>query len=238
MSVFLSAESQRPTKANTALWQACKAGSAFGIESALQNGGNVEYCCSGDKGEGMSCLMEAVKGGHLDATQAIIRAGASVNTQHIATQNIALHLAACGSGSPSLTKILIEANSDINKQNTYGNTPLLAAALAGNVESTKYLILAGANPNAQNNKGSTALHFICYSESSDISVAQVLIEAHADVNIRDHKGMTPLLACVTTGKQQLIDLLISKGADRTAINDAGEDWKAIATFYKQTHLRV
>lgn len=231
MSIFLSAETQNPTSENVSLWKASKAGSVFGIENSLKKGASVEYCHQDDGGEGESCLLAAVSGGHVDATVALLKAGASVNIQHVATQNIALHLAAADSFP--LTKILIEASSDVNKRNCYGNTPLLSAALAGNFETVELLLANGANVNNQNNKGSTAMHFISYSESRDLNIARALIKAKADINIRDQKGYTPLLAAVTTGKQDLIDLLLANGADPTSRSDAGEDIAAIAAFYKQ-----
>ncbi len=47
-------------------------------------------------------------------------------------------------------------------------------------------------------------------------------ELHADVNLRDHNGFTPLHHAAARGDNELIEYLMSKGADITAVARKGQ----------------
>src|SRR5690606_1154883 len=105
----------------------------------------------------------------------------------------ALHLAA-RSGHESVVRVLLEEKADPNAGDEKGVTPLMVAAVKGN-ESIVWVLLeeGGADPNKRCNAGMTALHYILRSNS--------------DVPIET--------------KLRLIDMLLVKGADVNAIDDAG-----------------
>ncbi|MBI1808613.1 MAG: ankyrin repeat domain-containing protein [Gemmatimonadetes bacterium] len=54
------------------------------------------------------------------------------------------------------------------------------------------------------------------------SVRYLVEELHADVNARDHNGYTPLHHAAARGDNQLIEYLISKGADVHALSRSGQ----------------
>ncbi len=54
------------------------------------------------------------------------------------------------------------------------------------------------------------------------AVKYLVDELHADVNARDHEGNTPLHCAAARGDNEMIEYLVSKGADVTAVNRAGE----------------
>ncbi|HMC75527.1 MAG TPA: ankyrin repeat domain-containing protein, partial [Vicinamibacterales bacterium] len=59
--------------------------------------------------------------------------------------------------------------------------------------------------------------------SGFLAAVQYLVdELHADVNARDHEGNTPLHNAAARGDNQMIEYLVSKGADVKAVNRAGE----------------
>ena len=66
------------------------------------------------------------------------------------------------------------------------------------------------------------LHVAVSQDSLEI-ISQ-LIEAGADVNLRDKNQKTPLIWAAMTGKFQVIDYLLAHGADHYAKNMAGEDY--------------
>ena len=45
---------------------------------------------------------------------------------------------------------------------------------------------------------------------------------HADVNARDNNGMTPLHHAAARGDNEMIEYLVSKGADVTLVNRTGQ----------------
>ena len=54
------------------------------------------------------------------------------------------------------------------------------------------------------------------------AVKYLVEELHADVNVRDHEGNTPLHNAAARGDNEMIKYLISKGADPKIVNKAGQ----------------
>jgi ankyrin repeat protein len=53
------------------------------------------------------------------------------------------------------------------------------------------------------------------------AVKFLIEEVHVDVNARDHEGNTALHDAAARGDNEMIEYLVSKGADVTAVNRAG-----------------
>ena len=68
--------------------------------------------------------------------------------------------------------------------------------------------------------GETALHQV--TARRDLTWMQFLIYKGANVNLRDSKGVSPLVVAVNTNFAEGVDLLVSKGAKIDDSNNAGE----------------
>lgn len=68
--------------------------------------------------------------------------------------------------------------------------------------------------------GESALHQV--TARRDLTWMQFLIAKGANVNIRDFKGVTPLVVAVNTNFAEGVDLLVGKGAKIDESNNAGE----------------
>jgi ankyrin repeat protein len=56
-----------------------------------------------------------------------------------------------------------------------------------------------------------------------LAAVKFLIEdLHTDVNVRDHEGNTALHNAASRGDNEMIEYLVSKGADVKAVNRAGQ----------------
>lgn len=107
--------------------------------------------------------------------------------------------------------------------------PLHEAAAAGKVEDVRHLLGAGHDADACDDRGRTPL--LCAATAAHAQVAQLLVEAGADVNVahRD-SGKTVLHCALSHGDERLAALLVSRGADvaavdrngRTALHDAAQ----------------
>lgn len=68
--------------------------------------------------------------------------------------------------------------------------------------------------------GETALHIV--TNRRDLTWMQVLIAKGANVNIRDAKGVTPLVAAVNANFIEGVELLVGRGARLNESNNSGE----------------
>lgn len=106
-------------------------------------------------------------------------------------------------------------------------TALYTAAKNGIGNFCGYLLSRGANANSRNAGGETPL--LVALEFKHNEIAEALLERGADPRIADDNGVTPLMmaaegaiaATTTSDNNEMIDLLVSKGADvnATALTD-------------------
>jgi len=112
-----------------------------------------------------------------------------------------------------------------------GTTAFWRAALGLDLEAMKYLFARGADPKIAARHGSTALQAAAGMHHSHQGMTQVpearvdvikyLVEdLRLDVNAKDDKGYTPLHGAALIGRDDIIEYLISKGADISARADS------------------
>ena len=88
---------------------------------------------------------------------------------------------------------LINHSCEVNCADDHGRTPLQHCEVDA-VECARILLQNGANPNSQDNSGSTIYHrsIEYYSSSCCIDYLRLLYDFHADPNVRNKDGETPL----------------------------------------------
>ena len=137
-------------------------------------------------------------------------------------------------------RILLDTGLDVNASDFAGFTALMNASSNGNLAVVKMLMAKGAKvnsvsgpPGAQVKNGTialgnfTALHFAATLGPADL--VKALLDAGAAVNVKDARGMTPLMLAVGTDRQDagVVALLLAQGADTKVTSLAGEtalDW--------------
>lgn len=64
-------------------------------------------------------------------------------------------------------------------------------------------------------------------------VAAALLDRHADINIRDLHGATPLHKAASVGALRLVHFLLGRGADINAFNGNGQSPVDVAACHRQ-----
>jgi ankyrin repeat protein len=119
---------------------------------------------------------------------------------------------------------MLEAGADVNSCDEEGLTLLMLASYAGNLTMVKELIQAGAGVNTSDERGWTALMKAAYNAELDrgfADVAQVLIDAGANVEAPISYGIRPLMLAAGYGETAVVETLLKAGADVMARNDGG-----------------
>ena len=139
-----------------------------------------------------------------------------------------LHAATWGNDTETI-RLLVDAGLDVNSAHIAGFTPLINAASTGNLDAAKMLLAKGANVNAvaadpavKVKAGPIALGnftpLLMASPFGSAEFVKALLDAGAKVDVREARGLTPLMLAVATDRQNLdvIRMLIAqrRGSER------------------------
>ena len=156
-------------------------------------------------------LTLSCKVGSLEIAEFLIQNGAEINpTDLIGTAPI--HQATY-SNQLEIVRLLLKfgANPNVIQMNSR-KTPLHLATAKGFTEIVKLLLQNGAEINAKDIKGRTPLFWATLK--NNFEVVKLLIDKGADVDMCQSNGKTsPLMIAVYHGFEDIIDLLIEKGAN-------------------------
>ena len=144
----------------------------------------------------------------LDFIKELIAAGANVNAR---TREL-----------PPARRWLYSLN-DVSWVDFTGQTPFLRAALSSDTTTMKLLVQHGADPNLPTLAGTTPLMAAAgvnwtvqqtYTESPQarIDAVNLCLELGAEVNATNSMGLTALLGAANRGSNEIIEILVKRGA--------------------------
>jgi len=192
-----------------ALIAAAGGGDARAVGELLKRGASVH---AADE-RGVTALIAAAYGNRLDAARLLIAAGADVNRQDQTQQSA--HLIATSEGYLKLLRLTLGAGADVHRTDSYNGTGLIRAADRGHVEIVRELLRTRIKIDHVNRLGWTALlEAVILGDGGPrhTEVARLLVEAGADVNLADSRGVTPLDHARQRGFSQIIEILRRAGA--------------------------
>lgn len=129
-----------------------------------------------------------------DAMTVILARGADPDATD-RSGNTPLHLLASDSGKKDRVKgelRLIEAGANLELANKGRMTPLMLAVKSKKTEIVKALLSAGASPDTVDDRGTPLLHTVISCQPEKLAILDLLIEAGADVDIRNQSGGTAM----------------------------------------------
>ncbi|PNH01635.1 Ankyrin-1 [Tetrabaena socialis] len=187
-------------------------------------------CCTQ---EGRAPLHTAVVGGHKEAVEVMINAGADVDVKDKVPWGVAggeacegleacagatpLHIASQGS-SADIAEVLLRAGADADVKDKKLATPLHVASVHGRVAVAEALVRAGADVGAKDKGESSPLHVAGLHGQAE--VAEALLRAGADVGAVDKNQWTPLHAASSKGHTAVVKVLMRAKANVGAKTNA------------------
>jgi ankyrin repeat protein len=153
--------------------------------------------------EGYTALMLALENEHTQLATRLEAAGAS----RAGMREVRLYLAA-GKGELETVQQLLAEGANPNARNRFGQSALANAASRNQVEVVKALLAKGADVNAPQQSPS---NFALWYALSRPDVAKVLLDAGANIHIRNKYEETPFSQAVSGGHQEVVRMLLDRG---------------------------
>ena len=163
-------------------------------------------------------LIKAVKAGKVEQVRKLLNEGANPN----AYGDKEAHSGTPWGGQTALVyaknleiaQMLLDAGADVNAMDQNGWTPLMWAYTPKELEKVKWLIKHGANVNHILASGHTPLTLAIHSDYYWERV-EALLNAGADVNLRDQKGYGPLVYAKLNENKKVEEELLKRHATLT-----------------------
>uniref|UniRef100_A0A8D1BMC9 Fibronectin type 3 and ankyrin repeat domains protein 1 n=1 Tax=Sus scrofa TaxID=9823 RepID=A0A8D1BMC9_PIG len=143
---------------------------------------------------------------------------------------------ACYAGHLDVVKYLRRHGASWDTRDLGGCTALHWAADGGHCNVIEWMIKDGCEVDAvDTGSGWTPLLRVS-AVSGNQKVASLLIDAGADVNVKDKDGKTPLMVAVLNNHEELVQLLLDKGADASVKNEFGKGVLEMARVFDRQNV--
>jgi uncharacterized protein len=160
--------------------------------------------------DGSTALLWAAHWNDLQMAELLVRAGADATAANDFRMTPLSQ--ACTNGSVAFVDLLLKAGANPNTPTGTGETPVMTCARTGNADTVRMLLVHGADVNAKEpNQNQTALMWAAAQRHPN--VAQVLIEANADLQAHTKAGFTALHFAARVGDMETIQALLGAGVD-------------------------
>ncbi|XP_053489517.1 fibronectin type 3 and ankyrin repeat domains protein 1 isoform X2 [Ictalurus furcatus] len=226
----VSASTSREPLYGKQLYQAVKRNDEEELSKVLQSGTvNVNICVE----LGLTPLMVAAQKGFSRMVHKLVEHGADIHMKNGSGKDALMM--ACFAGHLDIVKYLREFGATWQSRDMCGLTPLHWATDGEHLPVIDYMIQDGCELDVMDVSQWTPLMRVSVV-TGNAAVASLLIQAGADVNVRDKHGKTPLMVAVLNNHEQLVKLLLDSGADRHVKNDFGSGLAEMAKAFGNQNI--
>lgn len=197
-----------------------RSGDVAKVEQELQSD---RGCVNRVTSDGISALGTAVYEDYLEIVKLLLKHGAHVNDEDGGGFPL---IQAAYNGNVAMIKELVRYGAKVDPPGKSG-APLFNAIEMNNPSAVKALLKYKANVNAvdpEDDMQETPLHKACV-KSGNYEIVQLLVDAKANLNAKNSKGLTPLSVAVGKGwgeyyiDTRMITPLLDAGAEVNAVNN-------------------
>ena len=143
-----------------------------------------------------------------------------INTFKVSLPFLLLTILFTSACAQSNKKATTHSVSELNRTVDKPTIDINYAVISGNLEAVKQHIEAGTDLNQKEPmSGSTPL--MSAATFNKPKIAKALIDAHADLSIKNNDGSTALHSAAFFGRLEIVQMLIDAKADKTALNNFG-----------------
>ena len=180
------------TYGSTPMSEAAIVGNVDVISALLEAGADVES----PSADGQTALMVVARSSNVSAARVLIKHGANVNARESWRAQTALMWAAAES-QPEMVKVLIRAGADLDARS----------------QVNKWSREVSAEPRIQWRPAGGFTALLYATRQGCLACVTHLVEAGADLNLADPKGVTPLIMAITNLNFDIAAYLLRKGAN-------------------------
>lgn len=174
---------------------------------------------------GSTALFVAAEAGKAEAARRLIAAGADVSLT--GRSGATPLIAASYAGNDTIVAALLEHGANAAAPDETGKPAVVYAAASGHLDVMKRLLARGADVNTRYANDLTLLMWAAgpdqaVAETAAAAVVADLLDRGAHVDDRDDRGRTALMIAAEGGHTDVVDLLLSHGADRSLADKGGK----------------
>jgi len=207
------------------LFEAARAGDVAAAQDAIAQGARIRIDAEDEDGRTpLMCALATwhfcpVAGGDYVACMKLLVAhNANINHRDH-DGNTSLMLAAEWGTAKAIDDLLsLGANPNVVNDNKH--TALMFATTSGHIHIARTLLEKGANPLLLNTSGSAAIHIA--ADWDNVDFIALFLENKVDINLRDAKGMTPLMRAALCGQETGARYILSAGGDPSLTDRDGK----------------
>ncbi|XP_071098533.1 uncharacterized protein [Haliotis cracherodii] len=173
-------------------------------------------------------VMPAARWGHSDVVELLVSKGADVSLVDKDGDNI-LRLA-CMGGHLEMVEYVLSLNVvDINSRGGGSQTPVMTAAEWRHRDVVELLVSKGADVSLVDVNGDNILHWAC--RAGHLATVKFVLSLNVvDINSRGWGSRTPVMRAALRRHSDVVELLVSKGADVSLVDEDGDNTLHLACY--------